>query len=144
MHPTTAELFSETIDKTGSWLQELMQDLGASHPQQAYSVLRAVLHTLRDRLTVGEAADLGAQLPTLVRGFYYEGWRPTGRPERMRHKEEFLRHVKQLYAGLSDTDRERAVRAVFRLLSGHVTAGELKHVREQLPPEIRALWDSQG
>lgn len=82
--------------------------------------------------------------PTTAELFYYEGWRPTGRPERMRHKEEFLRHVKQLYAGLSDTDRERAVRAVFRLLSGHVTAGELKHVREQLPPEIRALWDSQG
>lgn len=27
MHPTTAELFTETIEKTGHWLQELMQKM---------------------------------------------------------------------------------------------------------------------
>ena len=43
---------------------------GTWNPQQAHSVRRAVLHTLRDRLTVGGAADLGAQLPMLIRGFY--------------------------------------------------------------------------
>lgn len=144
MHPTTTELFTETIEKTGYWLQELMGELGSTHPQKAYSVLRAVLHTLRDRLTVGEAADLGAQLPTLVRGFYYEGWRPTGHPPKIRNKEEFLQHVKQLYPGLSDEDRERAVRAVFRLLAGHVTGGELKQVKDQLPADIRSLWESPG
>lgn len=142
MHPTTAELFTETIEKTGYWLQELMGDLGSTHPQQAYSVLRAVLHTLRDRLTVGEAADLGAQLPTLVRGFYYEGWRPVGHPAKIRHKEEFLQHVKQLYPGLSQDDPERAVRAVFRLLAGHVSGGELRQVKDQLPADIRSLWES--
>jgi uncharacterized protein (DUF2267 family) len=142
MHPTTTELFTETIEKTGFWLQELMGELGTTHPQKAYSVLRAVLHTLRDRLTVGEAANLGAQLPTLVRGFYYEGWRPTGHAPKIRHKEEFLQHVKQLYPGLSDEDRERAVRAVFRLLAGHVTGGELRQVKDQLPAEIRSLWES--
>ena len=142
MHPTTAELFAETIEKTGYWLQELMRDLGSTHPQQAYSVLRAVLHTLRDRLTIGEAADLGAQLPTLVRGLYYEGWRPAGHPPKIHHKEGFLQHVKQLHPGLADDDRERAVRAVFRLLAGHVTGGELKQVKDQLPADIRSLWES--
>ncbi len=73
MHPTTAELFTETIEKTGHWLQELMKSLSMTRPHQAYSVLRAVLHVLRDHLTVDEAVNLGAQLPTLVRGFYYEG-----------------------------------------------------------------------
>lgn len=141
MHPTTAELFTETIEKTGYWLQELMGDLGSTHPQQAYSVLRAVLHTLRDRLTVAEAAHLGAQLPTLVRGFYYEGWRPAGHPPKIHHKEEFLQHVKQLYPGVSDENRERAVRAVFRLLDGHITGGELKQVRDQLSADIRSLWE---
>jgi len=140
MHPTTTALFAETIEKTGFWLEELAQDLGDASLQRAYSVLRAVLHALRDRLTVDEAVDLGAQLPMLVRGFYYEGWRPGSRPSKYRHKEEFLQHVSELYRGLEEPEREQAVRAVFRLLAGHVTGGELKHVRDQLPPELRALW----
>ena len=44
------------------------------HPHKAYLALRTVLHALRDRLTLEEAVQLGAQLPMLVRGFYYEGW----------------------------------------------------------------------
>lgn len=144
MHPTTAELFTETIEKTGNWLQELLPDLRSTHPQQAYSVLRAVLHTLRDRLSVGEAADLGAQLPMLVRGFYYEGWRPGGHPPKIRHREEFLQHVQELYPGLAEEDRERAVGAVFKLLARHVTGGELKQVKDQLPADIRSLWESPG
>lgn len=83
---------------------------------------------------------LGAQLPMLVRGFYYEGWRPAGKPVKYRHKDEFLQHVAELYRGLDEAQREPAVRAVFRVLSGHVSRGELHHVRDQLPPELRELW----
>lgn len=142
MHPTTAELFTETIEKTGHWLEELMQELGDAQPRRAYSVLRAVLHVLRDRLTAAEAVNLGAQLPTLVRGFYYDGWRPVDRPAKFHHKEDFLGRVTQLYPALEDADCEKAVRAVFSLLSGHITGGELRHVRDQLPPDVRSLWES--
>ena len=44
--------------------------------------MRATLHALRDRLTVEEAAQFAAQLPMLIRGFYYEGWNPTDKPVR--------------------------------------------------------------
>jgi len=40
--------------------------------RRAYNALRAVLHALRDRLTTEEIAQFGAQLPTFVRGVYYE------------------------------------------------------------------------
>ncbi len=140
MHPTTAELFAETLEKTRMWLEELAQELGNTTSHRAYSVLRAVLHALRDRLTADEAVMLGAQLPMLVRGFYYEGWRPAERPTKYRHKNEFLDRVSELYRGIEEPHRETAVRAVFKLLSHHVTGGELNHVRDQLPPELRSLW----
>jgi len=50
-----------------------MDDLHSEDRHHADVALSAVLHALRDRLTVSEAAQLGAQLPMLVRGFYYEG-----------------------------------------------------------------------
>jgi len=140
MHPTAAELFAETIEKTGRWIDDVMVETGTSDPRQAYSVLRAVLHVLRDRLTVDEAIDLGAQLPLLIRGFYYDGWRPEGRPTKYRHKAEFLDRVAQAYQGLLVIEQESAVKAVFRVLSRHVTAGEIRHVRDQLPAEVRDLW----
>src|SRR6185312_6746454 len=93
MHPNTSELFAETVEKTDAWLRELMQSMGYSQSHQAYSLLRAVLHVLRDRLTVEGAAKLGAQLPVLMRGFYYEGWHPAGVPLKLRHKQEFLAQV---------------------------------------------------
>jgi hypothetical protein len=37
MHPTTAELFTETLQKTGFWLEELAQELGNVTPHWAYS-----------------------------------------------------------------------------------------------------------
>lgn len=139
MHPKTMQVFDQTVEKTDQWLHELMSEMGWSNPHRAYSALRAVLHALRDRLRVEEAVDLGAQLPMLIRGFYYEGWRPAGRPLKYRHKEEFLRHVSENYAGLADSERELAVRAVFHLLARHVTGGEIRHVMDQLPAEMRVL-----
>ncbi|TMB45162.1 MAG: DUF2267 domain-containing protein, partial [Deltaproteobacteria bacterium] len=90
MSATGLEVFDTTLQKTNSWLKELMGILGSQDRHMAYLALRATLHALRDRLTVEEVAHLGAQLPMLIRGFYYEGWDPTGKPLRVRRKEEFL------------------------------------------------------
>lgn len=141
MHPSTHELFSETMEKTDAWLRELMQAMGYSSPHQAYSLLRAVLHALRDRLTVDSAAKLGAQLPTLVRGFYYDGWHPASAPLKLRHKQEFLDLVVDSCQAESE-EPEPAVRAALAVIGHHVSAGELRHILDQLPQDLKALWPS--
>jgi uncharacterized protein (DUF2267 family) len=49
-------------------LSEVDEELGGEDRECAYRALRAVLHALRDRLTVDVSAKLAAQLPTLIRG----------------------------------------------------------------------------
>ena len=112
---------------------------GSDH-QRAYHALRAVLHTLRDRLTVEESSDLAAQLPMLIRGFYYEGWNPTKTPASEHTKEQFLRRVAEHYANDISADTEAITRAVFRVIEKHIAAGEIKDVKHSLPEPIRELW----
>lgn len=142
MSTTGLEVFDTTLHKTHIWLKGIMEALGIEDRHRAYMALRAVLHALRDRLPVEEVAQLGAQLPMLVRGLYYEGWDPTDKPLKERHKEAFLAHVaRELKTPAGPAlDPEAAARAVFRVLAAKVTEGEVADVRSLLPKEIRELW----
>ena len=90
MSATGLDVFDTTLQKTHLGLNDLMEVLVCPDRHRAYRALRATLHALRDRLTVDEVAQLGAQLPMLIRGFYYEGWDPSGKPLRERHRAQFL------------------------------------------------------
>lgn len=144
MSTTGLEIFDTTLQKTHLWLNDIMAELGwEDNRHWAYLALRVVLHTLRDHLTVEEAMDLGAQLPMLIRGFYYEGWTLTGKPVRERHKEEFLAHITQAFRNDERIDPEQVIRAVFRVLSQRVTAGEISDVKNQLPTALGELWPKE-
>jgi uncharacterized protein (DUF2267 family) len=90
-------------------------------------------------LTVDEAAQLGDQLPMLVRGIYYEAWQPESR-KRCDPREEFIAKVHAHLPKARPISPEDAVRAVFQVFEKHVTAGEIGDVLQALPQDIRALW----
>ena len=66
-------ILDRTVQKTNVWLRDARGELDWTSSQRAYLAMRAVLHAVRDRLSVEEIAQLGAQLPIFVRGIYYEG-----------------------------------------------------------------------
>ena len=131
------EGIDETVQLTYSWLNEIAADLGSDR-HGAYSALRAVLHTLRDRLTIDESAQFAAQLPMLVRGIYYEGWDPRQEWHAERDPETFLAQVGG-EARLERGDSEWAVHAVSQVLANHVSAGEWNEVLAELPRAVREL-----
>lgn len=140
MSVTTVTTFNKTLQKTNTWLRELMETLEWQDQHRAYHALRAVLHALRDRLSIEEVTDLAAQLPMLVRGFYYEGWKPSGKPLLERKKEQFLAHVEEAFRNDWEVDAEEVTCAVFKLLTDHLSKGEIDDVISNLPAELRALW----
>src|SRR5262249_12243642 len=137
MSMTGLDTFDATVHKSNEWLNELMQVLDWRDKHKAYRALAATVHALRDRLTIAEAAQLGAQLPMLLRGTYYEGWHPSGKPLKERHKEEFLALIARELDGAYDP--ETVARAVFLLLANRVSNGEIADVKHALPAEVRAL-----
>ena len=129
--------FDATLQKTQHWLRQIMDELGTDR-STAFAVLRGTLHAIRDRLPDVEAAHLGAQLPLLIRGLYYEGYSP-GMPTRDRHLEEFMDHIRD-EVRRDDIDVNRAARVVIKVLADHVSEGAVKHVRELMPKQLRELW----
>jgi uncharacterized protein (DUF2267 family) len=140
MSASGLKVFDETLQVTNSWLKDLMEMLHTDDRQLAYRGLRAVLHALRDELEPELAVHLAAQLPMLVRGFYYEGWQPSRTPTPNRHLDAFYQAIRTEMHGHPEVEPDRLMGAVFDLLSTRIEAGEVQKVVRSLPREIRDLW----
>ena len=141
MSNSVLEVFDASLQKTQVWLKDLMSELGwQDKPRKASLALRTALHALRDRLTVEEAVHLGAQLPILIRGIYYEGWTLKGKPVKERHKSEFLDHIAQAFRDDDTVDPEKVMRAFLEVLARHISEGETENVKNLLPKTLQELW----
>jgi uncharacterized protein (DUF2267 family) len=130
---------THTVQQTQEWLKELRDNANLADVGEALSVLRVVLHQLRDRLTVEEAVDLGAQLPIMIRGIYYEGWQPHKVPEKIHTREKFVDQV-TIKLLPRTVPAERMIRDVFAVLAHHCDPGEISDVIDQMPKELKELW----
>ena len=132
--------FDHTVQVTHEWLRELARLLDFDDETRALRVLRVTLQSLRDWIGVEEAAQLGAQLPLLIRGLYYEGWRPARTPTAERSRQAFLERIDEAFRNDPLDDTAEAVCSVFRLLNHHVSKGEVEEARQRLPRHLRELW----
>jgi uncharacterized protein (DUF2267 family) len=141
MTATGLDVFDTTVQLTNTWLKEIGEELHWDDRHRSYLALRGTLHALRDYLIPDEAAQLSAQLPLLVRGIYFEGWDPSRTPAPERGREDFLARIAAEFARADPSvDPARVARAVLRVLSAHVSAGEIDQVRRTLPKHVREIW----
>jgi uncharacterized protein (DUF2267 family) len=131
--------FDESVQLAHVWINALHEKTGWADKHRSWRLLRATLQAVRDHLPVNEAADLGSQLPMLIRGAYYEGWRPAATPSKDRSREGFVAEVQTAFRPDPMGDAEEAIGAVFALLEERVSAGEMQDVRGCLPAHIREL-----
>lgn len=137
---TGLPVFDTTVQETNEWLRRLEAELRPCDRHQAYGALRAVLQVLRDRLPIEGVAGLSAQLPILLRGVYFEGWRPLDRPSDIRDLQAFADRVApHLPPGFPRQPNE-AVQAVFTVLGARLDPGETRKIVEYLPRPLRAVW----
>jgi CBS domain-containing protein len=134
-------VLDSTIQKTHEWLKDITDGLGFPNEKAGFAALRAVLHALRDRLPQQNAVELGAQLPMLIRGMFYEGWDPLKEPSRARHQQEFFDLVAaELKAHTELRDARRVTRIVCGVLGDRLDAGEKEKLLRTLPRELRDLF----
>lgn len=134
------DVFDKTLQTTNIWLNEISDRLGPDR-QVAWKVLSTVLHKLRDRLPIELSAHLGAQLPLLIRGVYYDQFEPGRQPSNWETSEDFTAEVAKWLSDIRPVDPDEAIRAVFAVLSRHVSEGQIAKVRNSLPEPVRRLWE---
>ena len=132
--------FEKTYRKSEDWLTDLCDQLSWNDRRKAHRVLRVTLHALRDRLPIEEVVQLGAQLPMLIRGLYYEGWRPSTSPSKDLDRAAFLAVVRDAFEDDPLFNSKKAVMAVFQLLESHISEGESRDIAAVLPKKLRSLW----
>src|SRR4051812_6733293 len=91
------ESIDRTVQLTHIWINDLDGRLGWDSKPRSYRLLRNVLQAVRDWLPINEGADFAAQLPELLRGAYYEHWRPANIPVRERSKADVLARVDRAF-----------------------------------------------
>lgn len=137
-----AHFLEEPVIKTRTWFKEIEEMLNLQSEEDAKAMLLAVLHTLRDHMMIHEAVHLGAQLPVLIRGYYYEGWKPREKPERVKDLAQFMEDValKIGTARLSKgPDAGKITEELFKYLGKKITPGEINDIKAGLIKEIADL-----
>jgi uncharacterized protein (DUF2267 family) len=135
------EKLSIAVNATEEWIDDLLRRLGWSDRERAYLVLLAALHALRDAVARDEAVYIGAQLPPLLRGLYYEGWHPGTRPA-AHSRAAFLERIHDGVHRDPGVDAEEVARAVFALLAARLPAAEVEDAKAATPKELHNLWPS--
>lgn len=135
------EVLVRSVEKTRQWIDDVSAELGNDDRRAAYRILKAVLHALRDRIPVNEAAQLAAQLPELLRGAYYEGWVPARTPQNYREGRQMLRRVSHDAALSGETEASFAVASVMNVLRRRISEGEMADVLHAMPESVRSVVD---
>jgi uncharacterized protein (DUF2267 family) len=139
--PNSAQSAVETsVDKMNMILKEIEQEYGwpKERRNQSYGALRAVLHALRDRMPIEETAQLGAQLPMIVRGIFYEGWDPTVVPVKM-GREEFLERVRLDFPWEVPGGIAHLVQTTLNAVRRYTTEGQWQDVKTGMPKELASI-----
>jgi uncharacterized protein (DUF2267 family) len=134
---THIHLFQIAMQETAEWVHDVQRETELTDEHYAFAALRATLHALRDELTADQIAHLSAQLPTLLRGVYFEGWDPSRTPAHDATAEAFLDRVRPAFAGyVHPYDVLDIVRATVQVLTRRMP-GVMEKVRATLNHHVR-------
>jgi uncharacterized protein (DUF2267 family) len=134
---TKVTALDHAMDAAHTWINDVAKEFDTEDREFAYRVLRAWLHTLRDRLTVEASAHFAAQLPDLIRGIFYQAWNPNAVPGKYDGDAYAVRFAREANIALDDVGKAAA--ATTAAVLHHLPVAQMDKALGQLPAEIRDI-----
>lgn len=145
MRPDTH--FEKLINEQHEFIDRLAHAL--NHPDDTKRVIRAlkaVLHTLRERLTIQQSFHMLAQLPAFLKLYYIEGWKYPEKPVKLGSIEEFCKRVKEMQSHFGEREfsweksTEEIVNIILASLKKYLDDGTIQHIFAELPTALHPLF----
>lgn len=141
-----ADLNFETFAQDAhTYINELAHEL--EHPEEKKRVLqiwRAVMHTVRDRIQLGESFQVIDPLPMILKGIFVEGWKYTENPPlNYETLEEMKTEVKNLQRRYGEEDfpwkksTEEIITITIGSLKKFLQGNQVRQILDQMPKEIK-------
>lgn len=139
--------FEKYAQEGNSFIKILARELG--HPDEIARtgiILRSVLHTLRDRISMGESLNLLSQLPMLLKAVYVDNWEYNDRPVPVKTRADFYQAVEKHQKSYGEkqfnwsNSTAEIVQTVLTTLGKYISQGEFEDVISQLPKELKELF----
>ena len=141
MRRHTPDAFDIAVQKGNIWLKDIEKAGGLRSRFQAYAALRSVLHALRDCLPAAEAVKFSAQMPLLVKGVFFDGWKVALKPARM-SRAEFNAQIRRGLKEESGVEPATALKAVLSAVFRHMSPSVFGAIEPVLPREVHAAVHS--
>lgn len=132
--------FEKIYEEAHYWMNEIADRMGHPEKQHAYHALRGVLFALRDRLPQSEVFQLSSHLPTMIRGIYFEGYSPSGKPTKM-NRDEFVQCVAEELQKVNGGNPLDAIEAVIATMDDRLGDEPMSHVLNVLPKDLQQLLE---
>lgn len=127
-----------TLQRSYEWLNELTEFGHFRDTNQAYSILRVVLHSIRDRLPVDLSLHFASQLPMLLGGVYINGWNPSS-TARAKKIDDFIQEIYHEERNLEVNPKE-SLRSTLQFLRQKLDPGLIEKVIQSFPANFQKLW----
>jgi uncharacterized protein (DUF2267 family) len=139
--------FEKYAMKGNEFLNRLASKLGDENDRDhSARVLRAVLRTMRNHLSLAESEQILAQLPMAIKSVYVDGWRIHQPQKRIKTIEAFAKEVMQedgqsAWRDYSNVDDAIAsIRAVIETMVMYVSTEEMEEAFGTLPRHLRDIF----
>ncbi len=129
-----------SVAETEAWIDDFIRRMEWHDFSRAFAAFIGALHAIRDAIPRDEAVAIAGPMPALLRGLYFEGWRPSVRIPVSRRS--FLERIHDAVHRDPGIDSEEVARAVLELLAARLPRAELEEARASTPSALRSLWPS--
>ncbi|WP_127846762.1 DUF2267 domain-containing protein [Psychroflexus aestuariivivens] len=139
--------FEKFAKEANSYINDLAKDLG--HPEEKDRTMilwRAVMHTIRDRIHIGESLQIANPLPMIFKGVYLEGLSYSEKPPLDYQTLEEMKNQVKKHQNMYGEDEfswskstDELVLITMNSLKRFMSEDQLDHIKDQMPLEVKKM-----